>query len=69
MALTTLNAEQYFVRETLGDGTALTIRAVRPDIGAGLSAGKPTEIDYANAVVLLATIGASPPESAIGLGR
>ena len=90
-----LNTAQYLVRETLNDGTAVTIRAVRPDdkarIVKAFLALEPhsiyarffhaktelseeelrqlTEIDYVSAVVLLATIGARPQETVIGLGR
>jgi ribosomal protein S18 acetylase RimI-like enzyme len=64
-----LNAAQYSVRETLDDGSPVTIRAARPDIGAALDDRQPTEIDYVGAVVLLATIGAPQQETVIGLGR
>lgn len=90
-----LNAKQFLVQETLDDGTAVTIRAVRPDdkarIVKAFLALEPhsiyarffyaktelseqelrqlTEIDYISAVVLLATIGTSPHETVIGLGR
>ena len=47
----------------------MTIRAARPDIGAGLDDRQLTEIDYVSAVVLLATIGAPQQETVIGLGR
>ena len=93
--MTNLNAAQYLVQETLDDGTAVTIRAVRPDdkarIVKAFLALEPhsiyarffhaktelseqelrqlTEIDYVSAVVLLATIGARPQETVIGLGR
>ena len=90
-----MNAAQYLVQETLDDGTAVTIRAVRPDDKARILeaflALEPhsiyarffhakaelseeelrqlTEIDYVSAFVLLATIGARPQETVIGLGR
>ena len=90
-----MNAAQYLVQETLDDGTAVTLRAVRPDdkarIVKAFLALEPhsiyarffhaktelseeelrrlTEIDYVSAVVLLATIGARPQETVIGLGR
>lgn len=90
-----MNKAQHLVQETLGDGTAVTIRAVRPDdkarIVTAFLALEPhsiyarffhaktelseeelrrlTEIDYVSAVVLLATIGARPQETVIGLGR
>ena len=93
--MTSLKAAQYLVRETLNDGSAVTIRAARPDdkerLVTGFRALAPrsiyarffhaktelseqelrqlTEVDYANAVVLLATIGAQPQETVIGLGR
>ena len=83
------------VRETLNDGSPVTIRAARPDdkeriVTAFLALGprsiyarffhaktelseqelrQLTEIDYVSAVVLLATIGAHPQETVIGLGR
>jgi GNAT superfamily N-acetyltransferase len=89
------NAKQFQAQETLDDGTAVTIRAVRPDdkarIVKAFLALEPhsiyarffyakselseqelrqlTEIDYVSAVVLLATIGTSPHETVIGLGR
>ena len=90
-----MNAAHYLVQEILDDGTAVTIRAVRPDdkarIVTAFRALEPhsiyarffyaktelseeelrrlTEIDYVSAVVLLATIGAIPQETVIGLGR
>ena len=90
-----LNGAQYLVRETLNDGSPVTIRAARPDdkerIVTAFLALQPhsiysrffhaktelseqelrllTEIDYVGAVVLLATIGARPQETVIGLGR
>lgn len=57
------------VGETLNDRDPVTIRKVRPDIGAGLDGRQVTQIDYASAVVLLATIGAPQQETVIGLGR
>jgi GNAT superfamily N-acetyltransferase len=67
--VTNLNTAQYLVHETLNDGRPVTIRAARPDIGAGLDDRQLTEIDYISVVVLLATIGASQQETVIGLGR
>ena len=90
-----LKTAQYLVRETLNDGSSVTIRAARPDdkerlVTAFLALGprsiyarffhaktelseqelrQLTEIDYVSAVVLLATIGAQPQETVIGLGR
>jgi len=90
-----LKAAQFLVRETLNDGSPVTIRAVRPDdkeriVTAFLALGprsiyarffhpktelseqelrQLTEIDFLNAVVLLATIGSQPDETVIGLGR
>jgi len=90
-----LKAAQFLVRETLNDGSPVTIRAVRPDdkerIVTAFLALAPqsiyarffhpktelseqelrqlTEIDFVNAVVLLATIGSQPEETVIGLGR
>ena len=90
-----LKAAQFLVRETLNDGSPVTIRAVRPDdkerIVTAFLALAPqsvyarffhpktelseqelrqlTEIDFINAVVLLATIGSQPKETVIGLGR
>ena len=90
-----LKTAQYLVRETLNDGSPVTIRAARPDdkeriVTAFLALGPRsiyarffhaktelseqelrllTEIDYVSAVVLLATIGAQPQETVIGLGR
>ena len=90
-----MKAAQFLVRETLNDGSPVTIRAVRPDdkerIVTAFLALAPqsiyarffhpktelseqelrqlTEIDFVNAVVLLATIGSQPEETVIGLGR
>lgn len=90
-----MKAAQFLVRETLNDGSPVTIRAARPDdkerIVAAFHALGPrsiyarffhpktelseqelrqlTEIDFVNAVVLLATIGSQLPETVIGLGR
>ena len=90
-----MKTAQYLVRETLNDGSAVTIRAARPDdkerIVTAFRALGPesiyarffhpktelseqelrqlTEVDYVNAVVLLATIGSPPQETVIGLGR
>ena len=67
--VTNLNAAQYSVRETLDDGSLVTIRAARPDIGAALEDQQLTDIDYASAIVLLAMIGAPQQETVVGLGR
>ena len=90
-----MKAAQFLLRETLNDGSPVTIRAVRPDdkerIVTAFLALAPqsiyarffhpktelseqelrqlTEIDFVNAVVLLATIGSQPEETVIGLGR
>jgi acetyltransferase len=64
-----LNAAQCLVGETLNDGSPVTIRTARPDIGARLEDRQLTEMDDASAVVLLATIGAPQQETVIGLGR
>lgn len=89
------NAADYFVQENLSDGSAITIRAIRPDdkqrIASAFQALEPrsiysrflyakkalsddelrrlTEIDYVEAIVLVAIIQRQNDEIIIGLGR